>query len=99
MAPFIIAKAKENANFISGSIKAIELLSQYYTVNIISTSYQQYVHYTTYMAGIPEENTYCTQFPIDEYAKTISQENKDLVREIFHRVHGSNRYRSRGRTP
>lgn len=82
MAPFIIAKAKENANFISGSIKAIELLSQYYTVNIISTSYQQYVHYTTYMAGIPEENTYCTQFPIDEYAKTISQEDKDLVREI-----------------
>ncbi|NIA03002.1 MAG: hypothetical protein GWP12_00465 [Nitrospirae bacterium] len=89
MAPFLIAfglddgflttKAKENANFISGSLKAIELLRQHYTVNIISTSYQQYVHYTTYLAGIPEENTYCTQFLIDEYAKDISQEDKDIV--------------------
>jgi len=41
---FLVKKAKDNANFIAGSIKAIELLRRSYTVNIISTSYHQYVH-------------------------------------------------------
>jgi len=79
---FLVDKAKDNANFIKGSLKAIELLRDHYTVNIISTSYQQYVHYTTFLAGIPKENTYCTRFPIDEYASEISDVDKVLVREI-----------------
>jgi energy-converting hydrogenase A subunit R len=79
---FLVDRAKDNANFIKGSLKAIELLRDHYTVNIISTSYQQYVHYTTFLAGIPQENTYCTRFPIDEYANEISDVDKVLVREI-----------------
>jgi len=79
---FLVEKAKDNANFIAGSIKAIELLRRSYTVNIISTSYHQYVHYTAYLAGVPEENTYCTWFPIDEYASEMSGADKDLVREM-----------------
>ncbi|NOR49179.1 MAG: hypothetical protein GQ533_14250 [Methanosarcinaceae archaeon] len=79
---FLVAKAKDNAKFISGSIKAIELLRRSYTVNIISTSYHQYVHYTAYLAGVPQENAYCTLFPIDEYASEMSGADNDLVREI-----------------
>lgn len=79
---FLVDRAKDNANFIKGSLKAIELLRDHYTVNIISTSYQQYVHYTTFLAGIPKENTYCTNFPINEYANEISDEDKVLVRGI-----------------
>jgi len=50
IAPFLIAFGLDNDNFIAGSIKAIELLRRSYTVNIISTSYHQYVHYTVYQA-------------------------------------------------
>jgi energy-converting hydrogenase A subunit R len=79
---FLTTVAKDNANFINGSIEAISLLRRYYTVNIISTSYNQYVNYSSSLAGIPVENIYCTEFPIDEYAHEISDEDKHLVREI-----------------
>ncbi|MDF1556660.1 MAG: hypothetical protein P1P80_00550 [ANME-2 cluster archaeon] len=79
---FLTARAKDNANFIAGSIKAIEMLRSHYTMNIISTSYHQYVHYSTYLAGIPIENTYCTWFPIDDYAMDISDTDKELVRQM-----------------
>ncbi len=79
---FLTARAKDNANFIAGSIKAIEMLRNNYTVNIISTSYHQYVHYSTFLAGIPVENTYCTWFPIDDYAIDISDTDKELVRQM-----------------
>jgi len=79
---FLTARAKDNANFITGSIKAIEMLRSNYTVNIISTSYHQYVHYSTFLAGIPVENTYCTWFPIDDYAMDISDTDKELVRQM-----------------
>jgi energy-converting hydrogenase A subunit R len=83
---FLIARAKENANFIPGSIKAIELLQRNYPVNIISTSYHQYVHYSTYLAGIPVENTYCTWFPIDDYARDISDTDKVMVRQMANTI-------------
>ena len=79
---FLTARAKDNANFIAGSLKAIEMLKSIYTVNIISTSYHQYVHYSTYLAGIPVENTYCTWFPIDDYAQEISDADKIMVRQM-----------------
>lgn len=79
---FLTAKAKDNANFIAGSIKAIGLLRQHYTVNIISTSYHQYVYYSTFLAGVPEDNIYCTPFPIDEFAREISELDKELVRNM-----------------
>jgi len=79
---FLTAKAKYNANFIAGSIKAIEMLRSHYTLNIISTSYHQYVHYSTYLAGILVENTYCTWFPIDDYAMDTSDSDKELVRQM-----------------
>lgn len=79
---FLTTRAKDNANFIAGSLKAIKMLKSHYTVNIISTSYHQYVHYSTYLAGIPVENTYCTWFPIDDYAKEISDADKTMVRQM-----------------
>ncbi|MCL7412773.1 MAG: hypothetical protein M8353_04030 [ANME-2 cluster archaeon] len=81
---FLTARAKDNANFIAGSIKAIEMLRRNcnYSMNIISTSYHQYVHYSTFLAGIPVENTYCTWFPIDDYARNISDMDKTMVRQM-----------------
>lgn len=79
---FLTARARDNANFIAGSTKAIEMLRNNYTVNIISTSYHQYVHYSTFLAGIPIEQTYCTWFPIDDFAKEISDEDKILVQQM-----------------
>jgi len=79
---FLVDKAKDNANFIAGSIEALKLLARRYTLNIISTSYHQYVHYSTSLAGIPVENTYCTWFDIDEYAHDIPDADKDMVKEM-----------------
>jgi energy-converting hydrogenase A subunit R len=79
---FLVDKAKDNANFIAGSIEALKLLVRLYTLNIISTSYHQYVHYSTSLAGIPVENTYCTYFDIDKYALDIPDADKDLVKEM-----------------
>ncbi|MBW6517871.1 MAG: hypothetical protein K0A89_05150 [ANME-2 cluster archaeon] len=79
---FLTARAKDNVNFIAGSIKAIEMLRLNYSMNIISTSYHQYVHYSTFLAGIPVENTYCTWFPIDDYAKKISDMDKVMVQQM-----------------
>jgi energy-converting hydrogenase A subunit R len=79
---FLVTVAKDNANFINGSIEAITLLRRYYTVNIISTSYDQYVHYSASLAGIPIKNMYATEFPIDKYAHEISHDDKKLVREM-----------------
>jgi len=79
---FLVARAKDNANFIKGSLKAIELLCDHYTVNIISTSYQQYVHYTTFLAGIPHNNTYCTSFPIADSILSMGSIEIDSEDEI-----------------
>lgn len=79
---FLVARAKENANFIAGSIRALELLQNKYTVNIISTSYEQYVHYTAYLAGISRKHIYCTAFPIDEFLEGISEKDCELVRQM-----------------
>jgi len=91
-APFLIAHnidnkllidvAKDNANFIKGSLEAIKILGQLgYAMRIISTSYCQYVHYTTDLAGIPVRNTKCTYFPINKYSKVIKDKDKKFVKE------------------
>lgn len=78
---FLVNVAKDNANFIRGSLDAIKMLSQLgYTLEVISTSYCQYVHYTTKIVGIPRRNTRCTYFPIDEYYKIVKEKDKKLVR-------------------
>jgi len=79
---FLIDVAKDNANFITGSLEAIKTLNDLgYTLKIISTSYCQYVHYTTSLAHIPTKNTKCTYFPIDKYSKIIKDEDKKFVKE------------------
>jgi predicted HAD superfamily phosphohydrolase len=65
---FLIQIAKESANFIHGSIDAIKLLEKLgVSIKVLSTSYCQYVHYTTALAGIPRANVKCTLFDIDRY--------------------------------
>jgi energy-converting hydrogenase A subunit R len=78
---FLIRVAEANANFIKGSIMAIKTLSNLgYTLNIISTSYCQYVHYTTRLAGISSNNVRCTRFPITEYSGTVDEKDKIFVK-------------------
>lgn len=79
---FLLDVAKENANFIEGALKAIKILDVLgYALKVVSTSYCQFVHYTTGLAGIQTKNVRCTFFPIDKYFKTIKEEDKKFVRE------------------
>lgn len=79
--PLLIEVAKDNANFIAGAMEGIALLQELHGLDIVSTSYEQYVHYTTALAGIPKERTHCTRFPIDEYFKEIVGKDIQLVGE------------------
>lgn len=79
---FLIDVARDNANFIRGSLEAIYALKKLgYTLKIISTSYCQYVHYTTNLAGIAVKNTRCTHFPIGRYFNIVKDRDKKLVKE------------------
>jgi energy-converting hydrogenase A subunit R len=91
IAPFLVAfnvsdtllleVAKKNANFIKGSLEAIQFLRKEYDLNIISTSYCQYVYYTTKLAGIRPEKVSCTNFPIDDLSKTVNEVDKEFVKK------------------
>ena len=97
IAPFLVAYdvnekslttvAKENANFIKGSLEAIRMLGELgYSLKIVSTSYCQYVWHTTNLAGIPKTNTKCTFFPIDEYSLNIEEKDKEFVKEKVNEI-------------
>lgn len=80
---FLVDIARDNANFIEGFYESIRTLDELgYTLKIISTSYCQYVYYTTKIAGIPAQNVRCTNFPIEEYFKSVTEKDKKLVRLI-----------------
>ena len=98
VAPFLLAHgldnrfvekvARDNANFISRAIPALKIMRDLgWKPNIISTSYEQYVHLTAgEMAGVPLEDIYCTRFPIDGYAKEITEEDKRMVMEAGKKI-------------
>jgi len=73
--------AKKNANFIDGSKEAINILKALHEMNVITTSYRQYIEYTARLAGISEQNIYGTYFPIDEYRRSVEEKDKTLVRQ------------------
>jgi len=73
--------AKKNANFIDGAMKSIELLKNFHNVNIITTSYVQYIEYTARLAGILKQNTFGTFFPINEYRKNVEKKDKELIKQ------------------
>jgi energy-converting hydrogenase A subunit R len=73
--------AKRNANFIDGAKEAIGILKTKQPLNVITTSYRQYIDYTAGLAGISQENTQGTYFPIDEYSKLVTEKDKTLVKQ------------------
>jgi len=78
---FLVDVAKDNANFIKGSMEAIQMLNHLgYPLGIISTSYCQYVLYTTKLAGIPSENVRCTCFHINEYSRKVKKLDKAFAK-------------------
>lgn len=77
----LIEVAKRNANFIEGAAKAIAFLKNSHDLNVISTSYRQYITYTSKLVNIPEQNVCGTYFPIDEYKKIVEEKDKKLVKE------------------
>jgi energy-converting hydrogenase A subunit R len=78
---FLVRVARDNSNFIKGSLEAIKVLDRLgHPLRIISTSYCQYVYYTTKLAGILARNTRCTYFPIDKFAKTVAVKDKEFVK-------------------
>jgi energy-converting hydrogenase A subunit R len=86
---FLLEVAKENANFIDGALEAIRVLEKIgHPIKIISTSYCQYVYYTTALAGIPKTNVRCTMFEIDKYIRKIIDEDKKFVREKVKQITG-----------
>ena len=79
---FLVSVSKDNANFMAGSFEAIRLLSQFdYSLRIISTSYCQYVRYTTALVGILPRHVKCTLFSLDEYSGNVKKEDKTLVKK------------------
>lgn len=87
---FLVEVAKDNANFIKGSLEAIGALERLeYDLQIISTSYCQYVHYTTRLAGIFPKKISCTDFPIDAFSKTVDEKDKEFVRKKAQNIIGS----------
>jgi len=97
IAPFLIAYdieektlnsiARKSAKFIRGSTEAIEVLRQLgYPLRVVSTSYCQYVWYTTSLVGIPQENTKCTIFPIADFKLNVKDGDKRLVKEMIPRI-------------
>ncbi|MDI6691504.1 MAG: hypothetical protein QME50_06555 [Candidatus Bathyarchaeota archaeon] len=84
---FLIQVAKDNANFIKGALEAIKILEKSgCAIKIISTSYCQYVHYTTASARIPRRNVKCTVFKIDKYIKTVSDKDKSFARQKVKKI-------------
>jgi len=77
----LVEVAKKNANFINGAMKSIDLLKKFHELNIVSTSYAQYVEYTAKLAGIKKQNVFGTSFPIDEYSKSVDEKDKKLVKD------------------
>lgn len=77
----LIEVAKRNANFIEGAAKTIAFLKNSHELNIISTSYRQYIEYTAKLVNIPEQNICGTYFPINEYKKIVEEKDKKLVKE------------------
>ena len=79
---FLLQVAKDCANFVSGSFEALKILRDLgYDVKVVSTSYCQYVHYTTSIANIPLTNVKCTVLKIDKYIEIVDDKDKELVRE------------------
>jgi len=79
---FLITVARDNANFIEGSLEAIKWINELgYFLKVVSTSYCQYIHYTAALAGIPPANTRCTRFPIDGYSKIVKDDDKKFVKD------------------
>lgn len=94
IAPFLIAydidekalqkTANESARFITGSIESLKILRSFgYSVRIVSTSYCQYVWFTTALAGIPPEHTRCTSFPITDFKQHVQEQDTELVKNMI----------------
>lgn len=76
----LIKVAKESSNFIKGAKSSIEFLKKNYDFNVITTSYKQYIDYTSKLVGISKDNIYGTFFPIDRYGKEVDEKDKKLVK-------------------
>jgi predicted HAD superfamily phosphohydrolase len=76
----LIDVAKKNANFINGAIKSINFLKRSHELNIVTTSYVQYVEQTAKLAGISKQDVFGTHFPINEYSKGVDEKDKKLVK-------------------
>lgn len=94
IAPFLIAynideaalqrTAEFGAKFIKGSVDALRILRTFgYPIRIVSTSYCQYVWYTTPLVDIPREHTTCTYFPIMDFKHQVNTQDKHLVETII----------------
>jgi energy-converting hydrogenase A subunit R len=75
----LIDVAAKNANFIDGAKEAIRILKSRHEMNVITTSYRQYIEYSAKQAGISENNIYGTYFPINDYR--VDEKDKALVKE------------------
>ena len=97
IAPFLITydvgerdlneMAIQDARFIVGALDAIDFLQRTgHSFWVVSTSYHQYVWYTAQIAGISQERTRCTYFPIESLQRDVKEHDKELVREITDQV-------------
>lgn len=87
LTPFFIAYGLEDSNFhkggnfIDGSIDALEHMKSNGGADIVSTSYEQYMDWVCGKAGVNKNAVYCTEFPLIELSKNVSEGDKKFVRE------------------
>jgi len=78
--------SKEGANFIKGSLEAINVLQKNGVFHVVSTSYEQYIECTASLAGVPLQNTTSTKFPIEKLKESISLKDKQLVIDMVPKI-------------
>lgn len=97
IAPFLISYgvsekllydiAKEDARFIDGALEGIKVIRESgSSFSVVSTSYHQYVWYTAPLAGVPEEQTRSTYFPIEDFRRHIRKDDISQVKEMTPKI-------------
>ncbi len=78
--------SKANPGLIPGSVDLFKRLYEGWRVYVISTSYAQHAYNIASLIGLPLENVYCTDFPVEDLKRTlgdITPAVKILIDDIF----------------
>ena len=77
-----ILDVSKKAKITGGARELVQQLSGDWSEYVISTSYMQHALNISRQVGIPEDNVYATEFPLDEFYDKVDQKDLNLVEDI-----------------